>query len=115
MNGIKALQMTIHLPESDEEDAVPLFQLAEGISKTSAGLVCAKMAQLSNSVVRRAHAIIDSMKNGNTICAIPSAMNANSAFQPVAKATLRHILAVNSWKYASEQELEILKRNIFIM
>ena len=107
--------MTVHLPESDEDDAVPLFQLAEGVSKTSAGLVCAKMANLSTSVIRRAHEIINSMKNGDTVSAIPSAMNANSAFQPIAQMTLRHVLAVSSWNDASELELETLKRNIMSM
>lgn len=112
LNGIKALQMTVHLPESDEEDAIPLFQLVDGISKTSAGLVCAKMANLSTSVVRRAYEIISSMKNGVSVCAIPSAMNANSAFQPHAQVTLRHFLGVSSWNNASEQELLSLKQNI---
>ena len=115
VDGIKVLQMMVHLPETDEEDAVPLFQLTDGISKTSAGLVCAKMANLNISVVKRAHEIISSMKTGEPVHAIPSDLNANSAFQPIAQRTLRHVLGVSSWENASALDLRTLKRNVMNM
>jgi DNA mismatch repair protein MSH5 len=113
--GVQALQMMVHLPESDEEDAIPLFQLLDGVSKSSAGLVCAKMAGVTTSVVKRAHEIIGSMKNGEMVRAVPSHLNSNSVFQPNTRSALRKFLEVRSWKDLSEQELLSLKDNIMLM
>mmetsp|Transcript_16892 Transcript_16892/g.36647 ORF Transcript_16892/g.36647 Transcript_16892/m.36647 type:complete len:148 (-) Transcript_16892:3599-4042(-) len=80
--GIKAVQMSIHVPESDEDDAIPLFKLENGVASSSAGLICARMAER---------------------------MNANSPFQPSVKSAIRLFLAVDSWANATDDDLDLLQ------
>lgn len=115
-DGVKVLQMAVHIPESGEdEDAVPLFHLQEGIAKTSAGLACAKMAGVHTDVVHRAREILGALKDGHSVKPVPAKFNSNSAFQPSAKAVLRHFLGVDSWKDKSDEEIKTLQDKIRVM
>lgn len=107
--GIKAVRMSIHVPESDEDDAIPLFKLEDGVASSSAGLVCAKMAGLNRKVVDRASEIVKALKGGKQIRPIPENLNPNSPFQPDVRAAIRMFLAVDSWADAADEDLELLQ------
>ena len=114
-DGIKAVQMRIHVPESDEDDAIPLFKLEAGVASSSAGLVCARMAGLNRKVVNRAADIIASLKQGTQVRSLPESVNANSPFQPNVRSAIRLFLAVDSWVNASDEDLNLLQELVFRM
>ncbi len=109
VGGIKAVRMSIHIPESDEDDAVPLFKLEDGVASSSAGLVCARMAGLNKKVVDRCKEITDCLRDGKKIRPLPESMNANSPFQASVKSAIRLFLAVDSWMDATDEDLLLLK------
>ncbi len=113
--GIKVQQMAVHIPDSDDDNAVPLFRLQDGIAKSSAGLVCAKMAGVHSDVIERAREILGALKDNHAVKPIPAKLNSNSAFQPAAKATLRHFLGVGSWNEATDDDLNSLQQKIAMM
>lgn len=105
--------MAVHIPDSNEDDAVPLFKLGEGVANSSAGLVCAKMAGVHSDVIYRAHEILGALKNGQPVRPIPA--NINSKFENIqssAKHALRLFLKVKHWANASGEELDTLHRYI---
>jgi len=108
-DGIKAVQMSIHVPESNEDDAIPLFKLENGVASSSAGLICARMAGLNKQIVDRASEIVLALKGGKHIRPLPESMNANSPFQPNVKSAIRLFLAVDSWATASDDDLDLLE------
>ena len=107
--GIKAVRMRIHAPESDEDDAIPLFKLEDGVASSSAGLVCARMAGVNTKVVDRASDIITALKAGTQVQPLPESMNANSPFQPNVRSAIRLFLAVDSWSNATDEDLLLLQ------
>ena len=113
VDNLKVLHMAVHIPDSDDDDdAVPLFKLEEGIAKSSAGVICAKMAGVHKNVTSRAREILGALKNGNQVKPIPANLNSNSVFQSSAKAALRYFLEKDSWKDQGENELNILQQKI---
>ena len=107
-DGIKAVRMRIHVPESNEDDATPLFKLEDGVASSSAGLVCARMAGLNRKVVNRAADVIGALKQGSRVQPLPESVNANSPFQPNVRSAIRLFLAVDSWANASDEDLDLL-------
>lgn len=101
--------MSIHVPESNEDDAIPLFKLEDGVASSSAGLICARMAGLNKQVVDRASEIVLALKGGKLIRPLPESMNANSPFQPNVKSAIRLFLAVDSWATATDDDLDLLQ------
>jgi DNA mismatch repair protein MSH5 len=108
-DGIKAVRMRIHVPETDEDDAIPLFKLEDGVASSSAGLVCARMAGLKRNVVDRASEIITALKEGTQVKPLAESMNANSPFQPNVRSAIRLFLAVDSWTNASDEDINLLQ------
>jgi len=115
VDGVKVLHMAVHIPDSDEDDAVPLFKLEQGVAKSSAGVVCAKMAGVHEDVTSRAREILGALKSGHQVKPIAANLNSNSVFQPSAKVALRHFLGTDSWKDQSENELNALQQMISLM
>ena len=112
-DGVKVLQMAVHIPDSKEDDAIPLFKLEEGVANSSAGLVCAKMAGVHSDVIFRAYEILGALKNGQPVRPIPANLKPDSASIPISvKRALRLFLKVESWSTASSEELNALHRNI---
>lgn len=108
-DGIKAVRMKIHVPETDEDDAIPLFKLEDGVASSSAGLVCARMAGLKRNVVDRASEIISALKEGTQVRPLAESVNANSPFQPNVRSAIRLFLAVDSWTNASDEDNNLLQ------
>ena len=108
-DGIKAVRMRIHVPETDEDDAIPLFKLEDGVASSSAGLVCARMAGLKRNVVDRASEMITALKQGTQVKPLAESVNANSPFQPNVRSAIRLFLAVDSWTNASDEDINLLQ------
>lgn len=109
VDGVKAVQMSIHVPQSDEDDAVPLFKLEDGVASSSAGLVCARMAGLNKKVIDRAAELVAAQKEGKQVKPLPESMNTNSPFQPNVRSAIRLFLAVDSWVDATDEDLNLLQ------
>mmetsp|Transcript_1839 Transcript_1839/g.2645 ORF Transcript_1839/g.2645 Transcript_1839/m.2645 type:complete len:109 (+) Transcript_1839:1354-1680(+) len=108
--------MSVHIPDFDEDNAVPLFKLMDGVANSSAGLVCAKMGGVDQSIVERAKEILNVLKGGKCpVGPIPSNLNSNSVLQPSGKAALRFFLSVKSWADASDEDLKLLQQKIMRM
>jgi len=114
-NGIKALRMAVHVPNSGDDDAVPLFKLETGVANSSAGLVCARMAGVNANVVDRANEILKALREGRPVEPVSESLDSNPAFQPITKAALKLFLGVDSWIDASEEELRMLQQRITCM
>jgi DNA mismatch repair ATPase MutS len=65
--GVRALNMEVQIPESDRETAAPLFKLRHGVAQSSAGLACAKLSGVKDSVLKRAREIMATTKDGRRI------------------------------------------------
>lgn len=107
--------MGVHIPENQDDDAIPLFKLEKGIAKTSAGLVCSKMAGVDARVVSRAKEILNALKEGCPVKHILPQNNKNSTYQANVKSAIRFFLGTDSWKDATNEDLEILQEKVVAM
>jgi DNA mismatch repair protein MSH5 len=113
-NGIRARQMTIHLPNCVDDDAEPLFKLRDGVASSSAGLICARNAGISHKVIDRAKEIIQAMrsKNGGVVIQpLREAMPNDSIipqFSQTEEEMLTYFASIESWGAASKAELKNL-------
>lgn len=110
--GIRARRMTIHLPNGVEDDAEPLFKLEDGVASSSAGIICARNAGISHTVIDRAKEIIQIMKsnNGEVLRPLPDAMPYHTIpqFSKTEEEMLTYFASVESWETASKAELKKL-------
>lgn len=105
---------------TDSDDVttiVPLFKLVKGISSSSAGFSCAALAGIPVSVVKRAEAVADLLRDGDPIPPTPSPLlplptsqlsnvfRFNQASQEVYQA----FLAVEDWTRCSDEALAQFK------
>jgi DNA mismatch repair protein MSH5 len=104
-DGIRALRMTIHLPEGEEDGASSLFKLEDGIASSSAGLVCAKNAGVAHSLTDRAKEIIQSIRARKTIRPLPEATNEIPMILWEEKRMLQHFLSNNSWELSNDDDI----------
>ncbi len=114
-DGVKALQMSVHIPENRDDDALPLFKLKPGVANSSAGLVCAKMAAVNKSVIERANEILNSLKQSAPLMPVPHSLGASNPFKESNKKALDFFLSIDSWKNATDDELETLETYISLM
>ena len=117
MDGVKFLRMTVHIPVSDDDndEAIPLFKLENGIAESSAGLVCAKMAGVDGKIIRRAKEILTAVKTGCPVQPISSQNNLNSSCQKNMKLALRHFLSVDNWEDANLEDLVAFQKKVVLM
>ena len=101
-DGIRARRMTIHLPNNDQDGAMSLFQLEDGVASSSAGLVCAKHAGVSNAVIDRAKEIIKTLRARKMIQPIPEATNQVPILSEAEREILARLVNVNSWESCDE-------------
>mmetsp|Transcript_27036 Transcript_27036/g.64161 ORF Transcript_27036/g.64161 Transcript_27036/m.64161 type:complete len:938 (+) Transcript_27036:223-3036(+) len=113
--AVKAVQMSVFVPESEDDDAVPLFKLEDGVASSSAGLVVARLAGLNKKVVNRADGIIQALRSGRQVKPLPESLNCNSPFQPGVKSAIRLFLAVDGWTGANDEEIELLDELVHVM
>ena len=112
IDGIKAKQMEVHLPMSNDDEAAPLFKLAEGVASSSAGLVCAQKAGVNSKIITRAQDINRAMREGAQIETLAEAMPQVPALSSGEKDMLGYFLGVKSWEKASNSEIRKLIQKV---
>jgi DNA mismatch repair protein MSH5 len=111
-DGIRALQMSIHLPDDNEDNAVPLFKLEYGVASSSAGLVCAKNAGIERKVLVRAKEIIQALKSKTYIEPTIEAMARAPYLTDEEKEVLTLFSSVESWEAATDSQLRSLIQKV---
>ena len=106
-NGIRALRMAIRVPQTTEEEAVPLFKLELGVANSSAGLICAKMAGVKQGVIDRAHEIVDATRSGDRVQPLIEIWRSHLSLSPAARKICQQCLETD-WKRASDEEVDQL-------
>ena len=99
-NGIKAYQMAVQFPETDDEEALPLFKLQDGVAASSAGLICAKVSGVKQAVIDRAGEIVSAMKEGEQVQPLPEVLY-GELFESTF--SLLWALRETDWNQASEE------------
>jgi len=109
-NGIKALRMAVHFPTERGDSAEPLFRLEDGVVDSSAGIMCAKKAGLSKSVVARAKDILELMEEGKRLepCKDVEKAIAMRKFPQEAQDAAHAFLSIHNWAIASDDEVGAL-------
>jgi len=103
-DGIKALQMAVQVPENTNDVALPLFRLTEGIANSSAGLVCAQMSGVKESVVERAREIVAAMKTGKKVQPLSEILYKELNFSQHKKEVIADFLKTD-WEKASGDDM----------
>ena len=96
--GIRARRMAIHLPDGDDDSATPLFKLEDGVASSSAGLICAKNAGVSHTVIDRAKEIIQTMRARKFIRPLPEATKQIPKFSATERDMLAFFASIDSWE-----------------
>jgi len=104
-NGIKALNMAVHIPETTEEIAMPLFHLKEGVARSSAGLVCAKMAGVKREVIKRANEVIEAVKEHQQVKPLMEIYRSSLQLSTTERSLLTKAVKTD-WSQAGDQEIE---------
>jgi DNA mismatch repair ATPase MutS len=103
-SGFSALQMKVHVPESTNGTATPLFQLEVGVATSSAGLVCAQMAGVKTAVIDRAREIVEAIKQGRKVDPLTEILRNELELSNVAKELVGQYVKGN-WNEASDEEV----------
>lgn len=114
LDGIKALQMKVKIPETSQDDAVPLFTLMEGIAESSAGLVCARMAGVKEAVIERATEIVQAVRERRKLQPMVEILRGELDLSDLEKEVLDWFLRTD-WKSASDEEIEQFLMKVSVM
>lgn len=106
--GIKALRMSVKVPQRKCDLAIPLFKLEDGVADSSASLVCAKMAGLNQAIVDRAGEIIQASQEGKHILPLEEIFRQNLPFTEPERDLLRRFLQKDDWSEATDDEISDL-------
>ena len=101
VDGIRALRMAVQIPKTLEENARPLFRLQDGVSSSSAGLTCAKMAGVKEAVIGRAHEIILAVKDGRKVQPLVEILRGHLDLSEFEKEVLGQFIK-SDWKAESQ-------------
>lgn len=103
-DGFKAIQMAVQIPNNDQDLAVPLFKLTDGVAGSSAGLVCAQLSGVKQSVIDRAKEILLAMRQGRALQPLPEILSYQLNLSESSKETIAKFLFDN-WSNASDEEV----------
>lgn len=110
--AMKAFQMEVHLPTSDEDDAKPLFKIQPGVAKSSAGIKCAEKAGVNKRVLARAAEIVGAMQDGTHLRPIEEICRPSLSLSTDSREALDIFLGVNDWQQASNETLRRLAHHL---
>jgi DNA mismatch repair protein MSH5 len=103
-HGIKALRMSVQIPQTLEENARPLFKLEDGVSSSSAGLACAKMAGVKEAVIKRAHEIVLAVKGGRKVQPLVEILRGHLDLSDIEKEILGQFIK-SDWKAERQEDI----------
>lgn len=105
VDGVKALNMAVQIPETTQDTAVPLFKLKDGVASSSAGLVCAEMAGVKRAVIERATEIVAAVKERRWVQPLAEILRGNLFLSESAKDTLDQFVRTD-WTKASDNDVD---------
>jgi DNA mismatch repair protein MSH5 len=108
--GVRALNMEVQIPESDRETAAPLFKLRRGVALSSAGLACAKLSGVKDSVLKRAREIMATTKDGRRIEPLTEVLR-NTVTDGEREAVAAFL--TTDWENADDETLNDFRERIF--
>ena len=100
--GVRAIQMAIEMPTTDDGLAIPLFRLEPGVAESSAGILCAKMAGVQGPILARAKEVLTTLKNGKSL----TTLHERSDNLQTRRTELVHQFRTLDWSTASDSEVE---------
>lgn len=106
-SGIKAHQMAVQIQDTGSQSAFPLFRLKEGVASSSAGLLCAEMAGLKQSILQRAAEILEATKAQRQVSPLTEILRDNLNL----KENQRHAISkflLTDWSSATVDDVESL-------
>eukprot|EP00548_Thalassiothrix_antarctica_P010298 CAMPEP_0194160374 /NCGR_PEP_ID=MMETSP0152-20130528/78354_1 /TAXON_ID=1049557 /ORGANISM="Thalassiothrix antarctica, Strain L6-D1" /LENGTH=863 /DNA_ID=CAMNT_0038870053 /DNA_START=334 /DNA_END=2926 /DNA_ORIENTATION=+ len=113
IKAIKAFQMVVQLPETEDDLGRPLFQIEDGVAKTSAGLLCARKAGVSKTIINRAKEILNALQNKDeTVQPLEELCNPPLDLSEDEREALSIFLSTDKWKDASEEKLRRLMHHV---
>jgi len=110
--GVKCFKMGVHVPESEDEDIVPLFKLEPGFASSSDGLACAKMAGLDAGVLKRGYEILQVIKGEGELKKVSGDEKVEKRRTELLSAFLGGEGAAVDWQAAGERQVAGLKKKI---
>lgn len=110
--AMKAFQMQVQIPKTDDGQAKPLFKIQPGVAKSSAGLVCAEKAGVNKQIIRRAGEILGALQSGTQAGPAEEICNPPLAIPTDAKEALDIFLRVDDWQEASSETLRRLVHHV---
>jgi DNA mismatch repair protein MSH5 len=106
--AMKAFQMQVQIPRTNEGIAKPLFKIQPGVAKSSAGLVCAEKAGVDKQIIGRAKELLGALQSGTQIGPVEEICNPPLDISTEAREALTMFLSVDNWNEASSETLRRL-------
>lgn len=110
--AMKAFQMEVQIPKTNEGLARPLFKIQPGVAKSSAGLVCAEKAGVNKQIIGRAKEILEALQSGCQVGPVEEICNPPLDISTEAREALTMFLGVDDWKEASSETLRRLVHQV---
>lgn len=104
-DGVRAMRMTVQIPVSYDEQAIPLFKLETGVSSSSAGLACAKMAGVKEAVIIRAQEILAAIANRSRVQPLPEIIRDQLSLTTATKHIILRFLSMD-WKTVCDESIQ---------
>lgn len=92
VGGVRTLQMKVKLPKVSTSAAEPLFKLDQGVADSSAGIACASMAGVKDSVLSRASEIVVASRSGVALKPLPEVFRTDLLDTDIEKRVLAFFL-----------------------
>merc|ERR1712238_50151 len=112
IKNILVSQMVVHFPDSEDDNAVPLSKLEDGVANSSAGIHCAKLAGVDTAIIDRANKIISTLKSGVPIRPVLLNSTSELSLSKSSKSLISFFLELGSWSNSSKKEIQQLQEKI---
>lgn len=106
-DGIKTLQMAVSIDNDSAENVTPLFLLEDGVASSSAGLVCARKAGVSEIVLARASELLLAAKERRKVLPLVELLRIHLTSSVEIMQLLDMFMSV-SWVSATDNEIDEL-------
>lgn len=93
------------MPKDHNDMALPLFKLEDGIAKSSAGILCAKIAGVDRRVIERANEIVTASKNRKQVLPKVGILRGDSEHVETQIELARNLAEID-WGSASERQVD---------
>lgn len=110
--AMKAFQMEVQIPKTNDGHARPLFKIKPGVAESSAGLVCAEKAGVHKSIIGRANEILGALQSGCQVGAVEEILNPPLDVSADAREALNMFFQVDDWQNATSETVRRLVHHV---